>query len=92
MSNGSFYGGRKGKSFIIIKSYPDIASMVLDFSKGGGFTEVNYDEYVIINTLNKNHPDNGKVFRRGYDYNSDRTISGYRAYDENDVEIIGGTE
>lgn len=92
MSNGSFYGGRKGKSFIIIKSYPDIASMVLDFSKGGGFTEVNYDEYVIINTLNKNHPDNGKVFRRGYDYNSDRTISGYRAYDENDIEIIGGTE
>lgn len=92
MSNGSFYGGRKGKSFIIVKSYPDIASMVLDFSKGGGFTEVNYDEYVIINTLNKNHPDNGKVFRRGYDYNSSRTISGYRAYDENNVEIIDGTE
>jgi hypothetical protein len=90
MSNGSFYGGRKGKSFIIIKSYPDIASMVLDFSKGGGFTEVNYDEYVIINTLNKNHPDNGKIFRRGYDYNSGRTITAWQAYDKNTgKEIIG---
>ena len=93
MSNGSFYGGRKGNSFIIVKSYPDIASMVIEFAKGENSTnKVNYDDYVIINTLNRNHPDNGKIFRRGYDYNSSRTISGYRAFDENDVEIINGTE
>ena len=39
------------------------------------FRRIVYDEYVIINNPNKNHPDNGKIFRRGYDYNSDRTLS-----------------
>ena len=92
MSNGSFYGGRRGASFVIVKSYPDIISMTLDFSKGGNFSEVKYDEYVMINTLNKSHPDNGKIFRRGYDYNSDRVITGYRTYNEEGIEIINGTE
>ena len=91
MEYASFYGGRKGSSFIIVKNYLDIPSMVQDFSRGGAFKGVNYDEYVIINTVNKNHPDNGKIFRRGYDYNSDRTIQAYRAYDANNREIINGT-
>lgn len=91
MEYTSFYGGRKGTSFIIVKDYKDIPSMVADFSQGGSFAEVNYDQYVIINTVNKNHPDNGKIFRRGYDYNGTRTISAYRAYDEDDNEIINGT-
>lgn len=77
MNYASFYGGRKGASFVIVKSYPDILTMRNDFSQGGAFTEVNYDEYVIINTENKNHPDNGKIFRRGYDYNSERKITAY---------------
>lgn len=89
MNYGSFYGGRKGTSFVIVKNYPDIASMVRDFSQGGNFLDVKYDEYVLINTINKNNGDNGKIFRRGYDYNSERTISGYRVY-KNDQEIIGG--
>ena len=71
----SFYGGRRGASFIIVKNYLDVLSMVSDFSQGNDFIEVNFDEYVIINNPNKNHPDNGKIFRRGYDYNSDRTLS-----------------
>jgi hypothetical protein len=71
----SFYGGRRGASFIIVKNYLDVLSMVTDFSRGNDFTEVKFDEYVIINNPNKNHPDNGKIFRRGYDYNSDRTLS-----------------
>ena len=91
MEYASFYGGRRGSSFIIVKSYLDIPSMVNDFSQGGAFTGVNYDEYVIINTVNKNHPDNGKVFRRGYDYNSTRTIEAYHAYRANGTEIINGT-
>ena len=91
MEYASFYGGRKGSSFVIVKNYLDIPSMINDFSRGGAFTEVNYDEYVIINTINKNHPDNGKIFRRGYDYNSSRTIDAYRAYDANENEIINGT-
>ena len=39
------------------------------FKEGGASTDrVNYGEYVIIDTPDKNHPDNGKVFRRGMDY------------------------
>ncbi len=89
MNYGSFYGGKRGASFVIVKNYPDIASMVRDFSQGGNFLDVKYDEYVIINTVNKNNGDNGKIFRRGYDYNSERKISGYRVY-KNGQEIIGG--
>lgn len=92
MNYGSFYGGRRGTSFIIAKSYPDIISMTNDFAEGNDFLDVAYDEYVLINTVNKNHPDNGKLFRRGYDYNSNRTISGTRAYDSNGDEIINGTQ
>ena len=91
MSNGSFYGGRKGSSFVIAKNYPDIRSMTIDFAKGNSFLEVKYDEYVLINTINKNHPDNGKLFKRGYDYNSSRKISAHLAFDEQDKEIINGT-
>jgi hypothetical protein len=69
-SLNSFYGGRRGTSFVIVKRYLDIPSMVEDFREGNNFTEVRFDEYVMINNPNKNHPDNGKIFRRGHDYNS----------------------
>lgn len=42
------------------------------FEQGGDTTDiVNYGEYVIIDTFDKNNPDNGKVYRRGinFDYN-----------------------
>ena len=47
--------------------------MVQCFEKGGDSTdEVNYGEYVIIDTIaglnHKNDPDNGKVFRRGINF------------------------
>lgn len=71
----SFYGGRRGASFVIVKNYVDVLSMTKDFSLGNDFTEVKFDEYVLINNPRKNHPDNGKIFRRGYDYNSNRTLS-----------------
>lgn len=91
MNYGSFYGGRRGAAFVIAKNYPDIPSMVADFKDGGDFLEVKYDEYVLINTVNKNHPDNGKLFRRGLDYNSERTISGFQAEDPDGKPIINGT-
>jgi hypothetical protein len=72
--NNSFYGGRRGASFVIVKNYLDIPSMTADFVQGNSFKEVAFDEYVLINNPNKNHPDNGKIFRRGYDYNSNRKI------------------
>lgn len=73
MSN-SFYGGRRGASFVIVKNYLDIPSMTKDFANGNSFKDVAFDEYVLINNPRKNHPDNGKIFRRGYDYNSNRKI------------------
>lgn len=72
--NNSFYGGRRGASFVIVKNYLDIPSMTTDFAQGNSFKDVSFDEYVLINNPNKNHPDNGKIFRRGYDYSSNRKI------------------
>lgn len=68
MEYNSFYGGRQGASFVIQEKYLTIAEMVKQFQMGNGYKTVNYDEYVIIDTENKNDPDNGKVYRRGYDY------------------------
>lgn len=43
--------------------------MVQCFSKGGDTVDrVNYGEYVIIDPINKDDPDNGKVYRRGMNY------------------------
>ncbi len=64
----SFYGGRPGNSFIIITTYRSIKDMVNQFKKGPDYTAVHYDEYVMINTDNKNDPDNGKIYRRGYNF------------------------
>lgn len=74
MEYNSFYGGRRGASFVIVKRYKTIKDMTKDFSKGANFTQVNFDEYVIIDALKKNDLDNGKIFRRGYDFDSDRLI------------------
>ena len=70
MEYNSFYGGRRGASFVIAKRYSTIAEMVTAFSQGGDYKTVNYDEYVLIDTENKNNPDNGKIYRRGYEYNN----------------------
>jgi len=67
----SFYGGRPGNSFVIITTYRSISDMVANFKKGPDYTAVHYDEYVMINTVNKNDPDNGKIYRRGYDFKND---------------------
>ena len=80
MEYASFYGGRRGHSFVIVKNYPDIPSMVSDFTSGGSFTEVNFDEYVIINTVSKNHPDNGKIF----------SIENYNIKEEKDLNKNNG--
>ena len=89
-TNSSFYGGRRGASFVIVKNYLDIPSMTEDFKNGNSFKDVAFDEYVIINNPRKNHPDNGKIFRRGYDYNSDRKIEAYllKNKDENENTTI----
>ena len=58
----SFYGGRRGASFIMSKSYSSIAEMIVDF--GSENCEVNYGEYILID--NAGSADNGKIYRREY--------------------------
>lgn len=79
----SFYGGKQGNSFIIAQTYTSIAEMVESFGKNNSSCPVNFDEYVLINTINKNNPENGQIFRRGYDYNSDRTITSFHPSKDN---------
>lgn len=67
------YGGHEGVSFVIKASFSSIDEMKQKFSQGGNFTEVWYGEYCLISTKNKNHPDNGKIFRRGLDYQNTQT-------------------
>ena len=77
MSN-SFYGGRDGQPFVIKKRYKTIQEMLNDFELKTDFTEVNFGEYVIIDTEHRNNPENGRIFRRGYDYNNEnRYISSW---------------
>lgn len=79
----SFYGGKQGNSFIIAQTYTSIAEMVESFGKNNSSCPVNFDEYVLINTINKNNPENGQIFRRGYDYNSNRTITSFHPSKDN---------
>ena len=56
--------------------------MIQCFQKGGSSTnEVNYNEYVIIDTItdmcNSEDPDNGKIFRRGTNFNYDSVSNPY---------------
>ena len=73
----SFYGGKEGRSFEIVKEFQSVAEMVAKFKEGPSYKEVNFDEYVLINTVNKNNPENGNIYRRGYDFDSDRYIDCY---------------
>lgn len=64
----SLYGGHQGSSFVLRAEFDSIASMVAQGQKGGDYKDVWYNEYCIINTPNKNDPDNGKIFLRGINY------------------------
>ena len=67
MNYASFYGGQPGISFVITQHFSSIEEMVNSFKQGDQYTEVNYGEHVIIDTENKNDPDNGKIYKRGYE-------------------------
>ena len=67
----SFYGGRPGNSFVIVAVFESKDEMVQKFSNGPDYTAVHYDEYVMINTKNRNNKDNGKIYRRGYNFTDD---------------------
>lgn len=69
--DSSFYGGLPGFSCVIVKTFASYNDMVTEFKKGSSCTDVHYEEYVLINTENKNDPTNGSLYRRGYDYTND---------------------
>ena len=56
-----------------------VRGMVQQFAKGGAYTEANYGEYVLIDTIfNLNHKsdlENGLLYRRGFDYNEDPNLN-----------------
>lgn len=59
----SFYGGKQGVSFVIKASFNSIKEMADSFKKNED--KVWFGEYCLIDTVNKNDKDNGKIFRRG---------------------------
>ena len=59
----SFYGGKQGISFVIKERFTSIDKMDEKF-ENPAYNTVWYGEYCIIDTMNKNDKDNGKVFRR----------------------------
>lgn len=68
----SFYGGRKGASFTLVKSYDSIEQMNAEFLEGASsLGVVGYGEYVLIDTIvngqRYSDPDNGKIYRRGFE-------------------------
>ena len=65
----SFYGGKQGASFIISKSFNSVQEMIDVFKQGYNYTEVAFDEYVLINTEDKTNEENGRLYRRGYEFN-----------------------
>lgn len=123
MEYNSFYGGRQGAPFIIVKSFKlvdkpifsgtpaeqeaqkliykelikrdlemetlptdaqmnewfDEYCMIPNFKNGDDYKTVNYDEYVIIDSVNKNDFDNGKIYQRGRNY----------LQDDGDAQYIG---
>lgn len=62
----SFYAGLPGTPFILKQRFPSKQAMIDEFKKQEKYTDVFYGEYCIIDTVNKSHPDNGKIYRRGY--------------------------
>lgn len=59
----SFYGGKQGLSFNIVKSYKSVEEMKADFAKGEN-CPVHYEEYVIINAENKSNSEHGNLYQR----------------------------
>lgn len=66
----SFYGGKQGRTYNIVQRYDSVEDMCKAFAKGGACTEVNYGQYVIIDTTlqSRSNIENGALYRRGFDY------------------------
>lgn len=70
----SFYGGKQGVSFVIKASFKSIDDMVASFKRNED--KVWFGEYCLIDTVNKNDKDNGKIFRRGIGSSTSSALGG----------------
>ena len=57
----TFYGGRPGASFKIVKKFDSINAMTTAFNQGVNYTDVKYGDYVIVQDNNEN-----SLYRRVY--------------------------
>lgn len=64
----SFYGGKEGRTYNLVAHYNSIYDMVEAFGGGGSYTDVGYNEYVIISTYSKSNKENGIIYRRGLNF------------------------
>lgn len=81
----SFYGGREGFSFTIKKTFDSISDMVASFRQGDSYTEVKYNEYVIINPVMEDRAAAGYIYRRGLNYSEPEDL-------DNETNPGGGAE
>lgn len=68
----SFYGGKQGRTYNIVQRYNSVQQMCEAFAGGGAYTDANYGQYVIIDTVlsdGRSNRQNGLLYRRGFDYN-----------------------
>lgn len=73
----SFYGGKQGVSFVIKASFNSIKEMVDNFKeKDDNKAKVWFGEYCLIDTINKNDKNNGKIFRRGIATSTNAALGG----------------
>ena len=70
----SFYGGKQGRTYNIVKYFDSIADMTTSFANPN-YSEVLFGEYVIITTPNRSDPTNGCLYRRGFDTSATITTS-----------------
>lgn len=97
MAQYSFYGGKQGRTYHLVEHYDSIYDMVLQFNKGGSYNDVNYNEYVIIDTFinnnEKSNRENGIIYRRGLNYSevfnpNNMALNANHSLDDYDTKMV----
>lgn len=83
MSN-SLYGGRHGHSFKIAKVFESVQEMT-DAFQDPNYLEVTFEDFVLIDSINKHNPEHGNLFKRNIDINSDRKVESFN-WNENTLK------
>lgn len=73
----SFYGGKPGSPFIIKARFETVAEMKARFCEGPAYKDVWFGEYCIIDAVSNNSYDNGKIYRRTFNYQDEAACAEY---------------